>query len=111
MAEPARPARRRTAVLISGRGSNLQALLAHCARPEASAQIALVISNQPAAGGLAHARAAGIATAVVDHRPHPSRESFEAEIEPFRFSKSRRMMCVVSMGQPRAGSTTIRFFI
>jgi phosphoribosylglycinamide formyltransferase-1 len=94
MAEPARPARRRTAVLISGRGSNLQALLAHCARPEASAQIALVISNQPAAGGLAHARAAGIATAVVDHRPHPSRESFEAEIDRALKDHAVEMVCL-----------------
>jgi phosphoribosylglycinamide formyltransferase 1 len=81
MAEPARRARRRTAVLISGRGSNLQALIEHCAKPAASAAIGLALSNRPAAAGLAHARAAGVPTAVVDHRRHGGRESFEAEIE------------------------------
>jgi len=80
MAEPA-PPRRRTAVLISGRGSNLEALIAHCAAPAANAEIALVVSNRPAAAGLAHARAAGIPAAVIDHHRHDSRESFEAEID------------------------------
>ena len=49
----------RTAVLISGRGSNLAALIAACAPPEAAAEIALVISNRPHAAGLQHAAAAG----------------------------------------------------
>ncbi len=59
------PARRRVAVLISGRGSNLQALIQHCAAPEASARIALVVSDQPDAPGLASARAAGIHTELI----------------------------------------------
>jgi phosphoribosylglycinamide formyltransferase-1 len=74
MAEARR--RRRTAVLISGRGSNLEALIAACAAPAASARIALVVSNEPGAAGLAHARAAGIPVEVVDHRRHASRERF-----------------------------------
>jgi len=92
MAEPAR--RRRTAVLISGRGSNLKALLEHCAPPAASAEIALVISNQPAAGGLAHARTAGIPAAVIDHRQHEARESFEAEIEAALKNHSIETVCL-----------------
>ena len=80
MAEPARRARRRAAVLISGRGSNLQALIEHCATPAASAAIALVVADQPAAAGLAHARAAGIPAAVLDRGRHAGREGFEAEI-------------------------------
>ena len=93
MAEPA-SRRRRTAVLISGRGSNLEALIAHCAAPAASAEIALVVSNEPAAAGLAHPRAAGIPAAVIDHRRHPSRESFEAEIEAALKNHSIEIVCL-----------------
>jgi len=59
-------ARRRVAVLISGRGSNLRALIEHCAAADASAEIALVVSDQPNAPGLEHARAAGIRFEIVD---------------------------------------------
>jgi phosphoribosylglycinamide formyltransferase-1 len=61
--------RRRTAVLISGRGSNLAALLRAAADPAYPAGIVLVVSNVPGAPGLAHAAQAGVATAVIDHRP------------------------------------------
>ena len=61
--------KRRTAVLISGRGSNLAALIKAAEAPDYPAEIALVISNVADAPGLAHARAAGVATAVIDHRP------------------------------------------
>lgn len=93
MAEPALP-RRRTAVLISGRGSNLKALLAHCAAPTASARVALVVSNRPAAAGLAHARAAGIPAAVIDHRRHDGRESFEAEIDAALKNHGIEIVCL-----------------
>ena len=56
----------RTAVLISGRGSNLQALIAAGQTPDCPAEIALVLSNRPDAAGLGHAAAAGIASRVVD---------------------------------------------
>jgi phosphoribosylglycinamide formyltransferase-1 len=68
-------------VLISGRGSNLQALL------DAGIPVSAVISNDAAAPGLAIARARGIATRVVEHRAHATREAFDAalaaEIERF----------------------------
>lgn len=73
-------ARLKTAILISGRGSNLQALMEECAAPDAPAEIILVLSNVATAGGLARADSAGIATQVIDHRPFSDRESFEAEI-------------------------------
>ncbi len=69
--------RQRTAVLISGRGSNLQALIAACAKPDASATIALVISNRADAAGLDHARPAGIATQVIPHRAFATQTAFE----------------------------------
>jgi phosphoribosylglycinamide formyltransferase-1 len=59
-------ARKRVAVLISGRGSNMAALIAAARNPDFPAEIAIVLSNRPDAGGLARAGAEGIPTAVVD---------------------------------------------
>lgn len=64
------------AVLISGRGSNMEALLA----AQLPARVAAVISNRPAAKGLALAKARGIATAVVDHTAYASRAAFDAAL-------------------------------
>lgn len=74
-------ARVRTAVLISGRGSNLKSLIDACAAPDYPAEIVLVISNVEAAGGLQFARAAHIPTRVIPHKPFPTREAFDAEID------------------------------
>ncbi len=62
--------KRRVGILISGRGSNMASLLRAAADPAYPAVIALVLSNNPDAPGLDTARAAGIATAAVDHRPY-----------------------------------------
>ncbi|MCP5432562.1 MAG: phosphoribosylglycinamide formyltransferase [Alphaproteobacteria bacterium] len=70
----------RLGVLVSGRGSNLQALIDACADPGFPATIAAVVSNRPDAGGLARAQAAGIATSVVDHKLYATREAFEAHL-------------------------------
>ena len=59
----------RTAVLISGRGSNLGSLIAAASAPDYPAEIALVLSNKPDALGLVRAREAGIAAEAIDHRP------------------------------------------
>ncbi|HTM24640.1 MAG TPA: phosphoribosylglycinamide formyltransferase [Vicinamibacterales bacterium] len=68
---------RRIAVLISGRGSNLQALIDAIADRRLRAEIALVISNRADAAGLERARAAGIETLTISHRDYPAREAFE----------------------------------
>jgi phosphoribosylglycinamide formyltransferase 1 len=73
--------RRRTAVLISGRGSNLQALLAAAQAADYPADIALVISNRPNAAGLALAREAGVTATAVDHKAYPTRAEFDAELD------------------------------
>ena len=65
---------KRVVILISGRGSNLQSIL----DAKLDAQIAAVISNNPAARGIDIARSAGVDTAVIDHRAFPDRASFEA---------------------------------
>ena len=70
----------RVAVLLSGRGSNLQALIDACRDPDFPATIVSVISNNPHAQGLARAQKAGIATTVVNHRSYESRETFDAAI-------------------------------
>ena len=61
--------KRRVGILISGRGSNMAALIAAARHPGCPFEIALVIANDPAAGGLALAAEAGIATEAIDHRP------------------------------------------
>lgn len=68
-------------VLISGRGSNLKALIETCAEPDFRGKIALVISNRPGAAGLAIAEAAGIPTLVIDHKEFSTRETFDAELD------------------------------
>ena len=68
-------------VLISGRGSNLQALIDATADPAFPAEIALVISNRADAGGLARAEAAGIATKVIPHKEFASREAFDTALD------------------------------
>ena len=67
-------------VLISGRGSNMEAVARACAREGWNARVSAVISNRADAAGLAFAAERGIATAVVDHRAYPSRETFDAAL-------------------------------
>lgn len=79
-AVPSPSARRKVAVLISGGGSNLQSLIDHAKEPDFPAEIVQVLSNKPDAYGLKRAEQAGIPTSVVEHKNHPTRESFEAEM-------------------------------
>lgn len=74
-------ARKRVAALISGRGSNMGALIAAAQAADYPAEIALVLANRPDAAGLATAAAAGIATVVVDHKAHGSKPAFEAAMQ------------------------------
>lgn len=71
----------RIGVLISGRGSNLKALIDACEEPDFRGKIALVISNRPGAAGLAVAEAAGIPTLAIDHKEFSTRETFDAELD------------------------------
>ncbi len=73
--------RARTAVLISGRGSNLKSLIDACAAADFPAEIVLVVSNVESAGGLRFARDAGIATRIIPHKPFAAREDFDAAID------------------------------
>ncbi len=70
----------RITVLVSGRGSNLEALLAAERAGAFRGSVTHVISNRPDAGALAIAKAHGVSTEVVDHKAHPTREAFDAAI-------------------------------
>ena len=69
--------RKRVGVLISGRGSNLQALIDACNARDYPAEIVLVVSNVPGAQGLARADSASIETLTIDHKSFASREDFD----------------------------------
>ncbi len=71
---------KRIVILVSGRGSNMEAIVRSCAEQGWAAQVVAVVANRPAAGGLAYAAERGIATAVVDHQAHAERAAFDAEL-------------------------------
>jgi phosphoribosylglycinamide formyltransferase-1 len=87
-------ARRRTAVLISGRGSNLRALIEACARPDASAEVVLVISNRADAAGLRHARDCGIATEMIPHGAFATQVGFENAIDRTLHEHAIALICL-----------------
>ena len=86
--------RKRVGVLISGRGSNLVALMAAAREPDYPADILLVASNRPDAAGLARAAEAGIATAVVDHKTFPDRSAFEDELDRTLDAAGIEILCL-----------------
>ncbi|MGA7486364.1 MAG: phosphoribosylglycinamide formyltransferase [Xanthobacteraceae bacterium] len=88
-------AKTRVAVLISGRGSNMAALIEAAKDVSYPAEIALVVSNRPEAAGLAHAEARGVATAVVDHRPHGvDRAAFERRLQAILDQHRVQLVCL-----------------
>jgi phosphoribosylglycinamide formyltransferase-1 len=82
------------AVFISGRGSNMEALIAAAEAADYPAEIVLVVSDREDAAGLAIAREAGIPTAVVSHRGAAERASFEAEIDRHLHDASVTLICL-----------------
>ena len=71
----------RTAVLISGAGTNMQALVRAAEAEDYPAEIALVVSNRPDAAGLERAREMGVEAVAIDHKSFPTREEFERELD------------------------------
>ncbi|MBV5258145.1 phosphoribosylglycinamide formyltransferase [Synechococcus moorigangaii CMS01] len=82
------------AVLISGRGSNLQCLIDACAAEDYPARIVAVISNRPDAYGLERAREAGIPAIAIDHKAYASRESFEAALDSALREAGAEFVCL-----------------
>jgi phosphoribosylglycinamide formyltransferase-1 len=86
--------RKRVGVLISGRGSNLAALMAAARQPDHPFEIVLVASNRPEAAGLTRASNAGIATLVVDHKAFADRRAFEEELDRKLAAANIEILCL-----------------
>jgi phosphoribosylglycinamide formyltransferase-1 len=87
--------RKRAAVLVSGRGANMTALIAAAKRADYPAEIALVLSNRPDAAALGRARDSGIPTAVVDHTLYgKDREAFERAVEAVLENHRIELVCL-----------------
>jgi phosphoribosylglycinamide formyltransferase 1 len=87
-------ARRRIAILISGRGSNMLSLIEAAQAPDFPAEISLVISNRPDAGGLDRAREAGIEALAIDHKAYSTRESFEQALDAALRERTIEFVCL-----------------
>ncbi len=85
--------RMRVGVLISGRGSNMKALVAAAKEPSYPADIVHVVSNVAAAAGLAIAKAEGLSTQVISHRDFASREAFDAALNTHLQGQSLDLVC------------------
>jgi phosphoribosylglycinamide formyltransferase-1 len=81
-------------ILISGRGSNMQALVKACRHQDYAARVAIVIANRPDAAGLKFAEKAGIATAVVDHKTFADRDSFEDALHKTLKAAKVELVCL-----------------
>lgn len=86
--------RLKTGVLISGSGTNLQALIDACAAPDFPAEIVLVISNRADAGGLDRAKRAGVPTQIIPHKDYASREAFDAAIDAALCAAGVEFVCL-----------------
>ena len=86
--------RLRVGALISGRGSNLLALLQDCAKPDAPAAVTQVISNVPGAGGLDHAATYGVPSTTIDHRSFADRAAFEQAVDAALRDAGVELICL-----------------
>ncbi|MEJ1159389.1 phosphoribosylglycinamide formyltransferase [Prosthecomicrobium sp. N25] len=86
--------RRRVGIAISGGGSNMAALVAAARAADYPAEVALVVSNRPDAGGLAKAAAAGVPTAVVDHKAFGDRQAFEIALHAEMVRHDVELVCL-----------------
>ena len=94
MSAAGRDPHRRTAILISGRGSNMTALLEAARDPAYPAEIVLVASNRPDAAGLGRAAEAGVPTLCVDHKSFADRESFETALHAALLEREVELVCL-----------------
>lgn len=101
--------RRAVAILISGGGSNMLALARDMADPAHPAEVALVISNRPAAPGLARAAEMGLPVATVDHRAHPDRERFEAAVQARLEAAGTEIVCLAGFMRVLTGGFVARW--
>jgi phosphoribosylglycinamide formyltransferase-1 len=100
---------RNLGVLISGRGSNLQAIIDAIRDGRLNATIAVVISNRADAAGLERARQAGIETLHLDHRAHPSRDDYDAKLVAELRARDVKLVCLAGFMR-RLGATLLDAF-
>lgn len=86
--------RLKIAVLISGRGSNLQSLIEATKEKDSPAEIVTVIANVPGARGLQRAKKAGLPARLIDHKDFPGRDSFEAALDEALDSAAAELVCL-----------------
>lgn len=87
-------ARRRVAVLVSGNGSNLQALIDACTQPDFPAEVVRVIANRPEAYGLVRAERAGLPTLVIEHKSFPDRAAFDNALHEALLECEAELVCL-----------------
>jgi phosphoribosylglycinamide formyltransferase 1 len=85
--------KKRIAILISGRGSNMAALIEAARAPDYPAEIVLVVSNRPEAPGLERARAAGVRVLALDHKAFATREAFDGAVEAALLVEGVDLVC------------------
>jgi len=95
-------ARAKLAVLISGRGSNLQSLIDAATAPNYPAEIALVISNKPKVEGLERAAMANIPLLVIDHKDFQTREDFDAALDHALRATKVDYICLAGLANANA---------
>jgi phosphoribosylglycinamide formyltransferase 1 len=96
--------KKRVAILISGRGSNMMALVEAANAPDFPAQIVSVIANRPDASGITWAKARGIAALVIDHKAYTTREAFEAALHQALVDAKTDIVCLAGFMRILTGS-------
>jgi phosphoribosylglycinamide formyltransferase 1 len=96
-------------ILISGRGSNMRAILDRIASGALDARVVLVISNEAKAAGLAAAREFPVPTLVIDHRDSPTREEHDARMAEALEAKGARLICLAGYMRLLSPSFVERF--
>jgi phosphoribosylglycinamide formyltransferase-1 len=88
------PPKKRTAILISGRGSNMKSLVAAARRPDYPAEIVIVISNRPDAAGIAWAKEQGLPALAMDHKLYSDRAHFESQLQGVLTASGVDLICL-----------------
>jgi phosphoribosylglycinamide formyltransferase-1 len=101
--------RRRVAILISGRGSNMLSLVEAARAPDYPAEVVLVASSRPEAGGLLRAGEFGIETLAIDHRAHADRESFDAALDAAIRDRGVDLVCLAGFMRVLSGAFVERW--
>lgn len=102
-------ARRRVGILISGRGSNMAALIEAAQPPDYPAEIVLVISNEPEAAGLAFARSHGVPVAIINHRAFANRDAFGNALDQALHAAGVEIVCLAGFMRMLATSFVERW--